>query len=56
MCKSKYPLSASFFPGELDMSLPMLFMLCFTCMIYVINLTASLLCYEDFLLIDSFIV
>lgn len=46
--KSRYPVSAGSYPGVLNLSVLMLLVFCFTCMICVINCTASLLCYKDF--------
>lgn len=46
--KSRYPISDGSYSGVLNLSVSMLLMFYFTCMIYVINCTASLLCYEDF--------
>lgn len=46
--KSRYPIRTDSYPGAFHMSVSMLFVFCFTCMIYAINCTASLLCCKDF--------
>lgn len=46
--KSGYPIRTDSYPGALHVSVSMLFVFCFTCMIYAINCTASLLYCKDF--------